>query len=166
MVRGVSMGTRQTRKERRARRRRAELRKSASAVLRESARTGRNTLRESASTVLSALITITHTLARVVGKPAGIVLRGSSRAGRNLLITVVHASISDAVRDSLLFVALLGSSAAVVASVLADKIELAMLFCLLVLILCAALWVSGLMSRRRSSTRERTRPDVGNRVDR
>ena len=166
MVRSVSMGTRQTRKERRARRRRAELRQSASAILRELARTGRNTLRESANTVLSALITVAHMSARGVGKPAGIVLRGSSRAGRNLLIAVVHASSSDAVRDSLLFVALLGSSAAVVASVLADNIDLAMLFCLLVLILCAALWVSGLMSRRRSSTSGRTRPDVGNRVDR
>jgi hypothetical protein len=151
MVRSVSMGTRQTRKERRARRRRAELRKSASAVLREPARMGRNTLRQAASTVLSVLITMTHTLARGVGRPAGIVLRGSSRAGRNLLTTVVHASSSDAVRDSLLFVALLGSSAAVVASVLADNIELAMLFCLLTLILCAALWVSGLVSRRGSS---------------
>ncbi len=166
MVRSVSMGTRQTRKERRARRRRAQLRKSASVVLKESARMGRNTLRELASTVLSALLTMTHTLARGAGKPAGIILRGSSRAGRNLLIAVVHASSSDAVRDSLLFVALLGSSAAVVASVLADNIELAMLFCLLVLILCAALWVSGLISRRRSSTGGRTRPDMGNRVDR
>ncbi len=151
MVRSVSTGTRQTRKERRVRRRRAQLRKSASAILREPAHRGRNILRQAASTVLSALITMTHTLARGVGKPAGIVLRGTSRAGRNLLITVVHASTSDAVRDSLLFVALLGSSAAVVASVLADNIELAMLFCLLVLILCAALWVSGLVSRRRSS---------------
>ncbi len=151
MVRGVSIGSRRTRKEQRARRRRAELRKSASAILRESARTGRNILRESASTVLSVLITVTHTLARGVGKPAGIVLRGSARAGRTLLVAVVHVSTRDAVRDSLLFVALLGSSAAVVASVLADKIELAMLFCLLVLILCAALWVSGLVSRRRSS---------------
>ncbi len=162
MVRSVSMGTRQTRKERRARRRRAELRKSASATLIESARTGRNILRESVSTVLRALITAAHTLARGVGKPAGIVLRGSShagrnvlrgtsRAGRNLLIAVAHVSTRDAVRDLLLFVALLSSSAAVVASVLADKIELAILFCLLTLILCAALWVRGLVSRRRSS---------------
>ncbi len=153
MVRSVSMGTRQTRKERRARRRRAEL-KSASAILREPAHRGRNILRQAASTVLSALITMTHTLARGIGKPAGIVLRGTSRAGRNLLITVVHASTSDAVRDSLLFVALLGSSVAVVASVLADNIELAMLFCLLTLILCAALWVSGLVSRRRAASIE------------
>ncbi len=162
MVRSVSMGSRQTRKERRARRRQAELRKSASAVLRESARTGRNTLRESTSTVMSVLITMTHTLARGIGKPAGIVLRrsshagrnvlrGTSRAARNLLIAMVHMSTRDAVQDSLLFVALLGSSAAVVASVLADKIELAILFCLLTLILCAALWVRGLVSRRRSS---------------
>jgi hypothetical protein len=166
MVRSVSMGTRQTRKERRARRRRAELRKSASAILREPAHRGRNILRLAASTVLSALLTVGHTSARGAGKSAGIVLRGSSRAGRNLLIGVAHASTSDAVRDSLLFVALLGSSAAVVASVLADKIELAMLFCLLVLILCAALWVRGLVSRRKTlSSAGRTRPDVGNLLD-
>ena len=154
MVCGVSVGSRQTRKERRARRRRAELRGSASVILRRSARTGRNILRESASTVLSAIITTAYVLARGVGKLVGIVLREPSRisrnvlrkslrAGRNLLITVAHASSRGAVRDLLLFIALLSSAAAVVASVFADNIELAILFCLLALVLCAALWVRG-----------------------
>jgi hypothetical protein len=132
MVRGVSVGSRQSRKERRARRKRAELRESASVVLRESVLRGRNILRESVSTVLRAPSRISRN-----------VLRNASRAGRSLLITVVHTSSRSAMRDLLLFVALLSSAAAVVASVLADKIELATLFCLLVLVLCAALWVKG-----------------------
>jgi hypothetical protein len=82
-------------------------------------------------------------LGRGIKKSAGVALRGSLHTGRNLLIAVVHASIRGAAQDSLLFVALLGSSAAAVGSVFADKIELATLFCLLALILCAALWARG-----------------------
>ena len=143
MVCGVSVGSRQTRKERRARRRRAQLRKLPSTALRESAYTGRNLLKESASTVLSGLITVTYALGKGIKKSAGVALRESLHTGRNLLIAMVHASIRGAARDSLLFVALLGSSAAAVASVFADKIELATLFCLLALILCTALWARG-----------------------
>jgi hypothetical protein len=130
MVSSMSVGSRQTRKERRTRRR-AQLRGSASAVLRESART-----------VLSMVITVAHASARGVRKVAGVVLRDSSRAGRNLLISAAHALTRSAAWASLLFVALLGTSAAVVVSGLVDMMELAVLFCLLTVILCAALlWV-------------------------
>lgn len=131
MVRNMSVGSRQTRKERRARRRWAKLRESASAFLRESTRT-----------VLSVLVTVTHASVRGVGKLVGVVLRDSSRTGRNLLISAAHTLTKSAAWASLLFVALLGTSAAVVVSILVDKIELAVLFCLLTVILCAALlWV-------------------------
>ncbi len=131
MVRNMSVGSRQTRKERRARRRWAKLRESASAFLRESART-----------VLSVLVTVAHASVRGVGKLVGVVLRDSSRTGRNLLISAAHTLTKSAAWASLLFVALLGTSAAVVVSILVDKIELAVLFCLLTVILCAALlWV-------------------------
>ena len=170
MVRSVSVGSRQTRKKRRARRRRAELRESASAVLRESVRTGRNVLRESASTLLSTLITVACSSAKGVGQLAGIVLREPSRAGQNLLVALMHASTRSAARDSLLFVALLGSSAAVVTLIFAGKVASSFLFCLLSLILCATLWVRGRREpskeRRRLSSTGRTGPDVGDRVDR
>jgi hypothetical protein len=181
MVCGVSVGSRQTRKERRARRRRAMLRESACVILREPARTSRNILRESASAVLSVLITTAHVLARGVGKFAGIILRTPSRisqnvlrkslrAGRNLLVTVAHASSRGAVRDVLLFAALLGSAAAVVASVFADNIELATLFCLLALVLCAALWMGGAREppkeQCRLSSTGKSRSDVGHRAGR
>lgn len=110
-------------------------------------------------------------MGRGIKESAGVALRGSLHTGRNLLIAVVHASIRGAARDLLLFVALLGSSAAAVASVFADKIELAASFCLLALILCAALWAKGHREpseeqRRASSTGGRTKLDVGDRVDR
>ncbi len=131
MVHSVSVGSRQTRKERRARRRWARLKESASAVLRESARV-----------VLSVIATVAHASARGVRKRAGVVLRDSSRAGRNLLISAAHTLTRSATWASLLFVALLSTSAAVVVSVLVDMVELAVLFCLLTVILCAALlWV-------------------------
>jgi len=150
MVRDVSIGSRQTRKKRRARRRRAQLRDSTRAALRESARTGRIILRESASTVLRVLITIAHVSARGIGRLTGIALRESPRVGRNiwressrgsgnLLTTLARATVRGvAPNNSLLFVALLGSSAAIVTSLFAGKIELAVLFCLLALIL----WVT------------------------
>jgi hypothetical protein len=181
MLCGVSAGSRQTRKERRARRRRARLRESAYVVLRESARTSRNILRESASTVLSVFITAAHVVARGVGKLAGIilrtplrisqnVLRKSLRAGRNLLITVGHASSKGAVRDMLLFAALLVCAAAAVASVFGDEIELAALFCLLALVLCAALWLGGAREQPkeqcRLSSTGRPRSHVGHRAGR
>lgn len=166
MVYDVSVGSRQTRKKRRARRRRAWLRETAYVAVRESTRATRNTLRESVSTVLSALITTPHVLARGVRKLAIIIFRTlwyvsqnvlsrSLRAGRNLLITVAYASNRGAVRDVLLCTALLGSAAAVVASVIADKLELAILFCLLALVLCAAFWVRG----AREPSREQYRPN-------
>src|ERR687885_624763 len=140
MVCGVSVGSRQTRRERRARRRIASLRESACVIVRESARTSRNILRESVSTVLKVLITAAYALSR------------------------------GAMRNVLLFAALVGSSAAVVASVFADKIELAILFCLLTLVLCAALWVGGAREpskeQCRLSSTGRTRSDVGHRVRR
>lgn len=79
-MRGVSVGSRQTRKKRRSRRRRAEVRESASAHLRDSA------------------------------------------------------------RDPLLLVALVGAVAATVVATLVGKATLAILFCLVALLLCAALW--------------------------
>ncbi len=154
MVRGVSVGSRQTRKKRRARRRRAQLRDSTRAALRESVRTGGIILRESSSTVLRVLITMVHVSARGAGRLTGVPLRESPRVGRNvwressrsggnLLITLVHATTRDAARSNpLLFVALLGSSTAIVTSLFAGKIELAVLFCLLALILWVALWVT------------------------
>jgi hypothetical protein len=179
MLCGVSVGSRQTRKERRARRRRAKLRESACVVLRESARTSRNTLRESASTVLSVFVAAAHLVARGVGKLAGIilrtplrisqnVLRRSLRAGRNLLM---HASSKGgAVRDVLLFAALLVCAAAAVASVFGDKVELAALFCLLALVLCAALWMGGAREppkeQCRLSSTGRPRSGVGHRAGR
>jgi len=88
------------------------------------------------------VITVAHASARGVRKEAGVVLRDSSRAGRNLLISAAHALTRSAAWALLLFVALLGTSAAVVVSVLVDMMELAVLFCLLTVILCAALlWV-------------------------
>jgi hypothetical protein len=150
MVRGVSAGSRQTRKKRRARRRRAQLRDSTRAALRESAHTGRIILRESANTVLRVLITAAHASARGIGRLTGNTLRESPRVGRNvwressrgggnLLIALAHATISsDARNNPLLFVALLGSSTAVITSLFAGKMELAVLFCLLALIL----WVT------------------------
>ena len=96
----MSVGSRQTRRKRRARRRQAELRELASTVLRKSTRT-----------VL------------------------------NMLIALVHGLNRGAARDSLLFVALLGSSAAAVASVFAGHSGVAILFCLLTLLLCAAIWI-------------------------
>lgn len=143
MVRGMSLGSRQTRKKRRARRRRAELKESANIVLRESAHSLRKVLKKSASYVLSTLVAVAHVSARGARKLADIVLRESLRAGRNLLIAAAHASASGVAGDSILFVALLGSSAAVVASVFMGKIELAILFCLLTVVLCATLWVKG-----------------------
>jgi hypothetical protein len=166
----MSLGSRQTRKKRRVRRRRAKLRESANAVLRESAHTGRNVLRKSASYVLNTLLAIAYVSARAVSKLADIVLRELLRAGRNLLIAAAHASASGVAGDSILFVALLGSSAAVVASVFVGKIELAILFCLLTLVLCATLWVKGyrepLEGQRRSSNTGVARPNVRNRVER
>ena len=181
MVCGVSVGSRQTRRERRARRRIPSLREPAFVIVRESARTSRNILRESTSTVLRVLIAAAHVLARGVGKLAGIILRTPSRisqnvlrkslrAGRKLLVTVAYALSRGAMRNVLLFAALVGSSAAVVASVFADKIELAILFCLLTLVLCAALWVGGAREpskeQCRLSSTGRTRSDVGHRVRR
>ncbi len=178
MLCGVSVGSRQTRKERRARRRRARLRESACVVLRESARTSRNMLRESASTVLSVFVAAAHVVARGVGKLAGIilrtplrisqnVLRRSFRAGRNLLM---HASSKGAVRDVLLFAALLVCAAAAVASVFGDKVELAALFCILALVLCAALWMGGAREppkeQCRLSSTGRSRSNVGHRAGR
>ena len=178
MLCGVSVGSRQTRKERRARRRRARLRESACVVLRESARTSRNILRESASTVLSVFVTAAYVGARGVGNLAGIilrtplrisqnVLRKSLRAGRNLLM---HPSSKGAVRDVLLFAALLVCAAAAVASVFGDKVELAALFCLLALVLCAALWMGGAREppkeQCRLSSTGRSRSDVGHRAGR
>ena len=178
MLCGVSVGSRQTRKERRARRRRARLRESACVVLRESARTSRNILRESASTVLSVFVTAAHVVARGVGKLVGIilrtplrisqnVLRKSLRAGRNLLM---HPSSKGAVRDMLLFAALLVCAAAAVASVFGDKVELAALFCLLALVLCAALWMGGAREppkeQCRLSSTGRSRSNVGHRAGR
>ena len=178
MLCGVSVGSRQTRKERRARRRRARLRESACVVLRESARTSRNILRESASTVLSVFVAAAHVVARGVGKLAGIILRTplrisqnvlgrSLRADRNLLM---RASSKGAVRDVLLFAALLVCAAAAVASVFGDKVELAALFCLLALVLCAALWMGGAREppkeQCRLSSTGRSRSDVGHRAGR
>ena len=178
MLCGVSVGSRQTRKERRARRRRARLRESACVVLRESARTSRNILRGSASTVLSVFVTAAHVVARGVGKLAGIilrtplrisqnVLRRSLRAGRNLLM---HASSKGAVREVLLFAALLVCAAAAVASVFGDKVELAALFWLLAVVLCAALWMGGAREppkeQCRLSSTGRSRSDVGHRAGR
>ncbi len=170
MVRSVSLGSRQTRKKRRVRRRRAKLQESANVVLRESAHTGRNVLRKSAGYVLSMLIAVAHVSARGVRKLADMVLRESLRAGRNLLVAAAHASTSGAAGDSILFVALLGSSAAVVASVFTGKIELAILFCLLTMVLCATLWVKGhrepLERQRGSSSTGGASSNVRNRVDR
>ena len=175
----MSVGSRQTRKKRRARSRRARLTETAYVTVRESALTGRNIIRGSASTVLSALITTPHVLAGGVRKLASIIFRTlwrvsqnvlsrSLRGGRNLLITVAYASNRGAVRDVLLCAALLGSGAAVVASVFADKLELAILFCLLALVLCAAFWVRGAREpskeQCRSSSMGRTRSGAGHRA--
>jgi len=170
MVRSVSLGSRQTRKKRRARRRQAKLKESANIVLMESAHTGRNVLRKSASYVLSTLTIVAEASVRGVRTLADIVLRESLRAGRNLLIAAAHAPASGAAGDSILFVALLGSSAAVVASAFMGKIELAILFCLLTLVFFATLWVKGhrepLERQRGSSSIGGARSNVENRVDR
>ena len=179
MLCDVSVGSRQTRKERRARRRRARLRESACVVLRESARTSRNILRESASTVLSVFVAAAHAVARGFGKLAGIILRTPLRISQNVLRRSLHAgrnllmhasSKGGAVRDVLLFAALLVCAAAAVASVFGDKVELAALFCLLALVLCAALWMGGAREppkeQCRLSSTGRSRSNVGHRAGR
>ncbi len=68
-------------------------------------------------------------------------LRGSANTVRNMLIAVVHMSNRGVVRHLLYAVAFLVCLVGVVASVLAGEDTLAIFFCFLTLLLCAAIWM-------------------------
>lgn len=65
----------------------------------------------------------------------------AASTGRKIFVMALDALAAGAARNLLLFIALLGSFAGAVASVLAGKEALAIMFVVLALVLCAVLWL-------------------------
>ena len=141
----ASIGTRRTRREHRARKRRVLLGKSIS-----------TTPRKLVFIVVGMLITVIEVVGRRVrrGLLWGLIVlvallvftaeKGKlllAGASRDLLDGVMPVAAKGFERDPLLFVAFLGSGLAAVAYVMVGNVSLAMLFCLLATLICVWLWI-------------------------
>ena len=141
----VSIGSRRTRRERRTRKRRAQLGKSVSTMR-----------RKSVFIVAGMLLTVIETVGRGIrwGSLWGLIVlvallvcsaqKGRpllAEAGRGALAVVMRVAAKGFGRDALLFVGLLGSGLAAMTYVMVGKALLAMLFCLLGVLLCVGLWM-------------------------
>jgi hypothetical protein len=141
----VSVGSRRTRREHRARKRRARLKISISTAPKKSVFVAVSMLVTAVEAVgrgvswslLWGLIVLVALLLFAAEK-GKLLLAG---AGRDVLGGVIRVADKGFGQDPLLFVALLGCGSTAIAHVLAGKTSVAMLFCLLAVLTCVGLWM-------------------------